>query len=90
VARGLAAKTPTAPTRIGVDEKAAGAGQDYITVVSDVDAGTVEYLADERRQASLDGYFTRLTPAQRDQVQAVAMEHVAALHRLRAGPSSRP
>ena len=48
------------------------------------------YLADERRQASLDGYFTRFTPAQRDQVQAVAMEHVAALHRLRAGPSSRP
>src|SRR5436190_1568157 len=32
------------------------------------------YLADERRQASLDGYFTRFTPAQREQVRAVALD----------------
>ena len=74
VARGLAAKTPTAPARIGVDEKAVGAGQDYLTVVSNLDAGTVEYLADERRQASLDGYFAQFTPAAREQIRAVAMD----------------
>jgi transposase len=74
VARGLAAKPPTAPAHLGVDEKAAGAGQDYLTVVSNLDTGTVEYLADERRKASLDAYFTRLSPAQRERIRAVAMD----------------
>lgn len=74
VARGLAAKPLTVPARIGVDEKAAGRGQDYITVVSDLDAATVEHIADERRQASLDSYFARFTPAQREQIRAVAMD----------------
>src|SRR6266511_1319280 len=54
--------------------RAVGRGQDYITVVSDLDAGTVEHLADERRQASLDGYFTRFTSQQREQIRAVAMD----------------
>ena len=74
VARGLAAKPPTVPAHVGVDEKSVGRGQDYITVVSDLDANTVEHIADERRQASLDGYFTRLTAEQREQIQAVAMD----------------
>jgi transposase len=74
VARGLAAKTPSMPAHVGVDEKAAGAGHDYLTVVSNLDTGTVEYLADERRQASLDGYFDQFTPDQRDQIRAVAMD----------------
>jgi transposase len=59
---------------VGVDEKAAGAGHDYLTVVSDLDTGTVEYLADERRQASLDGYVAQFTPAARQRVRAVAMD----------------
>ena len=51
-----------------------GRGQDYITVVSDLDAGTVQYIADERRQASLDGYFDRFTAEQLGRIQAVAMD----------------
>ena len=43
-------------------------------MVSDLDAGTVEYIADERRQASLDGYFEKFTAAQLGGVQAVAMD----------------
>jgi transposase len=74
VARGLAAKPLAVPAHVGVDEKAAGKGQDYITVVCDLDAGTVDYLADERRKASLDGYFEKFTPEQLDQIQAVAMD----------------
>jgi transposase len=74
VARGLAVKEPGAPANIGVDEKSAGRGQDYITVVSDLDKGTVDYIADERRQASLDGYFERLTPSQLGGIEAVAMD----------------
>ena len=74
VARGLAAKPLAVPAHIGVDEKAAGKGQDYLTVVCDLDAGTVDYLADERRQASLDGYFDRFTPEQLGGIAAVAMD----------------
>ena len=74
VARGRAAKPLAVPAHVGVDEKAAGKGHDYITVVCDLDAGTVDYIADERRQASLDGYFDRFTPEQLEQIEAVAMD----------------
>ena len=33
-------------------------------MVSDLDTGTVEHLADERRKASLDGYFDQLAGIQ--------------------------
>jgi transposase len=74
VARGRARRQPHVPARLGVDETAVARGQDYVTLVCDLTEGTVEYLADERKQASLDGYFTGLTPEQRSQIQAVAMD----------------
>jgi len=74
VTRGLAAKPLRVPAHVGIDEKAAGKGQDYITVVSDLDAATVEFIADERRQASLDGYFVKFTAEQLNEIQAVAMD----------------
>ena len=74
VARGQAAKTSSVPAHLGVDEKSAGKGQDYVTVVSDLDAGTVEYLADERRQASLDGYFERFGKERLAGIEAVGMD----------------
>ena len=74
VGRGQAAKTASVPARVGVDEKSAGRGQDYITVVSDIDRGTVEHIADERRQASLDSYFDRFTTEALTGIQAVAMD----------------
>jgi len=70
----LAAKEATVPAHVGVDEKSAGRGQDYITVVSDLDRGTVEHIADERRQSSLDSYFEKLTTEQKTDIQAVAMD----------------
>src|SRR5262245_9467255 len=63
VARGRARRRPSVPARLGVDETAIARGHDYMTLVCDLTAGTVEYLAEERKQASLDGYFTSLTPA---------------------------
>lgn len=74
VARGLGRKQVRPPVHIGVDEKSAGRGQDYITIVADLEAGVVEHIADERRQVSLDGYFAQFSPAQLEQVQAVAMD----------------
>lgn len=53
VARGQGAK----PVGAGAPGRGLGVGlahQDFITVVADCDAVTVEYIADERSQASLD------------------------------------
>ena len=36
--------------------------------------GTVEYLADERRQASLDGFFAQFSAEEREGIAAVAMD----------------
>jgi transposase len=74
VARGRATKQTSVPALMGVDEKAAAKGHDYVTVVSDLGRGTVEYLADERRQASLDGYFEQFSPEQLAGIEAVAMD----------------
>ena len=74
VARGRARRRAQGPARLGVDETAVARGQDYVTLVCDLTAGTVEYLADERKQASLDGYFAALTLEQRGQIDAVAMD----------------
>ena len=74
VARGLQRKPHVVPARIGVDEKAAGRGPDYITVVSNIDTGTVDYLADERRQTSLHGFFDKCSAEERKRIAAVAMD----------------
>ena len=42
---------------LGVDDKSAGRGKNYVTNVSDPERGSVEYIVDERRQASLDRYL---------------------------------
>jgi transposase len=57
-----------------VDEKSAGRGHDYITIVSDLDKGTVVHLADQRRQSSLDSYFDSLAPEHLSGIEAVAMD----------------
>lgn len=60
--------------RIGVDEKAAAKGHRYLTLVCDLDGGTVEHIAEDRTQASLDGYYAGLTQEQLDGIEAVAMD----------------
>jgi transposase len=74
VARGQRAKPAGAPARLGIDEKAAAKGHRYLTIVSNLDQGTVEYVGDARQQASLDAYFQGLTPAQRAAIEAIAMD----------------
>jgi transposase len=74
VARGLEAKPARVIAKIGVDETSIAAGQSYITVVSDLEQNTVEHIAEERRQSSLDGYFEALTPEQLAGIEAVAMD----------------
>jgi transposase len=74
VARGQTVKELAVPALVGVDEKAAGRGHDYITVVSDLARGTVEYLADERKESSLDSYFERFSTEELAGIEAVGMD----------------
>ena len=74
VARGQARKERRVPELVGVDEKAAQKGHRYLTIVSDLGRGTVEYVADERKQASLDGYFEAFSKEELAGIRAVAMD----------------
>lgn len=74
VTRGRQRKARTGVRRIGVDEKAVAKGHRYLTVVCDLDTGTVEHIAEDRTQASLVGYYAGLTPEQLDSIEAVAMD----------------
>lgn len=74
VARGWTRKEHLLPARIGVDEKSFAKGHKYETLVYDLDKATVEYVADNREQESLEAYFQQFTQEQRGAVEAVAMD----------------
>lgn len=74
VARGRRRKAEKAVRRIGVDEKAAAKGHKYLTLVCDLDQGTVEHVSEDRKQESLEAYYDGLTPKRRAGIEAVAMD----------------
>lgn len=74
VARGLKRRKAEKMPYLGVDEKAFRKGHRYATIVSDLDRGRVLYVAQERKQASLDGFWLTLTPEQLSGVEGIAMD----------------
>jgi hypothetical protein len=50
---------PRVTPHLGVDEKAIAKGHQYLTLVCDVDRATVDYLPEDRQQASREGYTSR-------------------------------
>lgn len=74
VARGLRAKKQRVCRFIGVDETAAARGHKYITVVCDLETGTIEYVGEDRRWESLDAYYAGLSSEQLVGIEAVAMD----------------
>jgi transposase len=79
VARGLVRKAvqPELLKQVCVDEKSAGRGQEYVTVVAAIRVGepaTVEYLSDGREEASLDAYWLSRTPDQLAALEGVGMD----------------
>lgn len=78
VARGKARKTDKTMPRIGIDEKAFRKGQDYITLIYDLDTSTVEAISDGNDTESGNACFLQLSEAQRGSVEAIAMDMSAA------------
>ena len=72
--RGRAAKVDALPRKIGVDEKAIAKGHRYMTLVCDVEAATVQYIGEERTEASLTAYFTAFTEEQRAGIEAISLD----------------
>jgi transposase len=74
VERGRARKAKTVPRRVGIDEKAITKGHTYVSTVSDLVKGTVEYIADGRTEKSLFEYFAPFTVEDVAGIEAVAMD----------------
>jgi transposase len=74
VARGQKRKRRRIIRFLGVDEKSVGAGQDYLTLVTDLTRSTVEYIADDRTKDSLAGFYEGLNTRQLAGIEAIAMD----------------
>jgi len=74
VERGLNRREAEPIRRLGVDEKAFRKGHKYFTLVNDLDRPRVLYVAEDRKKSSLDGFWETLTEAQKEGIEAVAMD----------------
>lgn len=74
VKRGLARREAEPIRHIGVDEKSFRKRHRYVTVVSDIDRGRVLYVAEDRKQTSLDGFWPTLNKEQLASIEGVAMD----------------
>lgn len=74
VRRGLARRAELQVTRIGVDETSFRKRHDYVTVVSNEGGEKVLYVADDRGQDSLAGFYEGLTETQRAAIESISMD----------------
>ena len=74
VRRGLNRRGKAIPEQIGVDEKSFTRRHRYETLVCDIKKGTIEYVADDRRQESLEEYYNQFSKEELGKVEAVAMD----------------
>lgn len=67
--------TQIGPVRyLGVDEVARAKGQDYVTVIYDLDRGHLLGVVVGRKKAGLVGFLNQLPSATREAIEAVAMD----------------
>lgn len=74
VARGLARRESMTLRAINVDETSFQKRHEYVTLVSNLDNSTVVYVGDDRKKASLDGFYKSLTPEQLEAIEVVGMD----------------
>jgi transposase len=93
VERGQKRKGREPPRYVGVDEKAFRKGHTYITVVSDLEAGTVEWVAEDRETQSLQSYYEQLKEEDLERIEAVVMDmwpaYIKATRATMAGSEDR-
>jgi len=74
VARGMARREAVSPERLCVDETSFQKRHEYVTVVTDPDAGHVLHVAQDRRTESLEQFYTGLDAAQKAAIRGVSMD----------------
>lgn len=74
VRRGLDRRQLAELPKIGLDEKAIAKRHRYAALVYDLENPRVLHVAEDRRETSLDGFWSTLNEAQKDSVKAVAMD----------------
>ena len=77
VRRGLARREAEVIKHVGVDETSFAKRQAYVTVVADLERSRVLYVADDRSQAALDGYWAGLSHEHLLAIKAIAMDMCA-------------
>ncbi len=74
VKRGLSRREELSMTRIGVDETAFKKRHDYVTIVSDQEAGTVLFVGEDRKKATLKAWYESLTDEQQEAIESISMD----------------
>ena len=74
VERGFERRKAEVVSHIGVDEKAFRKGHSYVTLVNDLIRGRVLYVAEDRKQSSLDGFWGTLCEEQINGIEAIGMD----------------
>ena len=74
VERGLVRRDVNGLKYVGIDEKNFGRGQDYVSVMTDLEQSRVLDVVPGRTTAAADSLWNALTARQRKGVQAVAMD----------------
>jgi len=74
VIRGRAVKGNEMPEQMGVDEKAIAKGHRYMTLVCDLEEATVEYIGEDRKEASLAAYFEVFPEEEREKIKAISLD----------------
>lgn len=74
VGRGLARRSHEGIKRVGLDEKSFGRGQDYISVLSDLEKSRVLEVTPGNDTASGQRLWQSIPAAQREKVEAAAMD----------------
>lgn len=77
VRRGLERRAVEPVQHVGVDETSFATRHEYVTVVADLDRGRVVHVADDRTQASLDGYWASVPHEHLVAIEAIAMDMCA-------------
>jgi transposase len=74
VERGLSRREETRATQIGVDETAFRKRHDYVTIVSNQEAGTVLHVGNDRKKEGLKDWYGSLSEDQREAIESVSMD----------------